>query len=82
MNLSDKKINKMRVYIGKYYSQNSSPNDRRRILDESSSELGENYEMRDEFTRDKDRIIHTKAFRRLQHKAQVYSHEVIIIEQD
>lgn len=75
MNLSDKKINKMRVYIGKYYSQNSSPNDRRRILDESSSELGENYEMRDEFTRDKDRIIHTKAFRRLQHKAQVYSHE-------
>jgi dGTPase len=30
---------------------------------------------RSEFSRDKDRILFSKAFRRLEHKAQIYSHE-------
>lgn len=71
----DKDLNKKRKYIAKYFAQKPSCYDRNKLLDINSSELGENYELRDEFTRDKDRIIHTKAFRRLQHKAQVYSHE-------
>lgn len=81
MTLSDKEIKVRRKYIKKYYSQKPSKYDRIRSYKDSteknkeSSELGSNYEMRDEFTRDKDRIIHTKAFRRLQNKAQVYSHE-------
>lgn len=70
-----KDLDKKRRYIHKYFAQIPSKYDRNKLLDKNSSILGENYEYRDEFTRDKDRIIHTKAFRRLQHKAQVYSHE-------
>lgn len=65
----------IRKNIRIHYAQKSRIYDRRIFLDHNSSILGENYEVRDEFTRDKDRIIHTKAFRRLQHKAQVYSNE-------
>lgn len=35
----------------------------------------EKYSCRDEFNRDADRIIYSKAFRRLEHKAQVYSNK-------
>lgn len=68
-------LNLIRDNIRIHYAQKSSIYDRRICLDHNSSILGENFEVRDEFTRDKDRIIHTKAFRRLQHKAQVYSNE-------
>ena len=34
-----------------------------------------NFITRDEFSRDKDRILFSRAFRRLEHKAQIYSHE-------
>ena len=34
------------------------------------------YLLRSEFTRDIGRILFTKAFRRLEHKAQIYSHEM------
>ena len=38
---------------------------------------------RSEFQRDRDRIIHSTAFRRLKHKTQVFvSHEAITTEQD
>jgi len=35
----------------------------------------EKYSIRSEFSRDADRIIYSKAFRRLEHKAQVYSNK-------
>lgn len=66
---------KMRKYVGKYYSQTSKKSDRRTLKEDNIIESKSPFGLREEFTRDKDRIIHTKAFRRLQHKAQVYSNE-------
>lgn len=66
---------KMRKYVGKYYSQTSKRSDRRFLKEDNIIESRSPFGLREEFTRDKDRIIHTKAFRRLQHKAQVYSNE-------
>lgn len=37
--------------------------------------MGGKYIDRNEFSRDRDRILYTNAFRRLQHKAQVYSNK-------
>lgn len=34
-----------------------------------------NFISRSEFSRDRDRILFSRAFRRLEHKAQIYSHE-------
>lgn len=62
-------------YVKKYYCQESKSTDRRPLKEDNTIELESKFGLRDEFTRDKDRIIHTKAFRRLQHKAQVYSNE-------
>ena len=75
MKLSKKEIVKARKVIEKYYAQRPSCCDRMLNLDEFSTKQGGYFDVRDEFTRDKDRIIYSKAFRRLQHKAQVYSHE-------
>jgi dGTPase len=52
------------------YAQKPSFMDRRIHIDE----VFPDYIIRNEFSRDRDRIIFSKAFRRLEHKAQVYSH--------
>ena len=57
------------------FSQKPLKSDRMKMLDNESSSMGGKFEKRNEFSRDRDRIIHSKAFRRLQHKAQVYSPE-------
>lgn len=36
---------------------------------------GNYFSLRDEFAKDRDRIIFSRAFRRLEHKAQIYSHQ-------
>ena len=71
----DKNHKKMIKYVKKFYRQESKSSDRRSLMEENIIEENSEFGLRDEFTRDKDRIIHTKAFRRLQHKAQVYSNE-------
>lgn len=56
--------------ISKKCSQSPSNFDRRLSLNEDFGDLIN----RNEFSRDRDRIIFSKAFRRLEHKAQIYSH--------
>lgn len=69
---------KERDNITSFYSQKDNVNDR--FLKPKPSETCYKPEhskivKRSEFARDKDRIIFTRAFRRLVHKAQVYTHE-------
>ena len=71
----NKKQKKMIKYVSKFYKQTPKPSDRRVLKEDNAIESKSKFKSRDEFTKDKDRIIHTKAFRRLQHKAQVYSNE-------
>lgn len=71
--MDEKYIKKARMYIGKHYKQNPVPEDRMRDLDRYS--VGKDIDFRNEFIHDKDRILYSKAFRRLQHKAQVYAHK-------
>lgn len=69
-------IKKIRKEINKNYAQESSLDDRRSVkLDKDISSMGGKIETRDQFTRDRDRILFSSSFRRLEHKAQVYSHE-------
>lgn len=62
-------------HITENFAQKSSPNDRMLDLDPEISIFGDELEKRNQFARDRDRIIYSTAFRRLEHKAQVYSHE-------
>ena len=75
--LNPKQINEIRTLIHKKLSQIPYPTDR--FHKEKSNHLGDefenNYSIRDEFIRDADRIIYSKSFRRLEHKAQVYSNK-------
>lgn len=75
--LNQTKINEIRMLINEKLSQIPSSTDR--FHKEKSNHLGndfeENYSIRDEFSRDADRIIYSKSFRRLEHKAQVYSNK-------
>lgn len=75
MSFSKKDIKNIREEIRANYAQTPSPNDRCLDLDNKISTFGDTIERREEFARDRDRIIHSSAFRRLEHKAQVYSHE-------
>lgn len=75
--LTPEEISKIRNLISEKIAQEYSPNDR--FYKETAKHLGNNFEdyysIRNEFTRDSDRIIYSKAFRRLEHKAQVYSNK-------
>ncbi len=51
-----------------------SSSDNRFLDDIESSYLYKNFVIRNDFSKDRDRILFSKAFRRLEHKAQVYSH--------
>ena len=74
LDLSKKQIEENRKEIYDKYAQKPSINDRRyQNLD--NNHPYNKFADRDEFLRDRDRIIFSKAFRRLEHKAQVYSHE-------
>ena len=75
INLNKKEIKEIRNEIKKDFAQRSSSNDRMLDLDDQISIFGDEIETRDQFARDRDRIIYCTAFRRLEHKAQVYSHE-------
>lgn len=74
---NQEKIDEVRNLIIENFTQNPSANDR--LYDEGPSNhlesKFENYSQRDEFSRDSDRILYSKAFRRLEHKAQVYSNK-------
>ena len=73
-NISKKQIEENIKDIYRKYAQKPSINDRRfKNLDRIHPYY--KFVNRNEFLRDRDRIIFSKAFRRLEHKAQVYSHE-------
>lgn len=61
------------------YSQVANKNSRRDTLIDDSYYFNQYSESdfisRSEFSRDRDRILFSRAFRRLEHKAQIYSHE-------
>lgn len=74
MKLDSKEVKTIRKFIKNNIAQKTSHYDRF-IPGENPSHLGEKYVLRDNFSRDADRILYSKAFRRLQHKAQVYSNK-------
>lgn len=59
--------------MGKY-KQKPDKNDRRRPDLENAISSENSIFIRTEFSRDRDRIKFSRAFRRLEHKAQIYSH--------
>lgn len=70
-------IVKTRKLIEDNFAQVGSEEDRFNP-EQNRNHLGvefEKYSIRSEFSRDADRIIYSKAFRRLEHKAQVYSNK-------
>lgn len=72
--LEKEEIENIKNIIKEKFAQEPSSKDRF-FLGEKESHLGEKYIDRNEFSRDRDRILYTNAFRRLQHKAQVYSNK-------
>jgi dGTPase len=72
--ISNTQIIKIRSQINEKYAQKPVSTDRR-IYGTNKKYIFDNFADRNEFSRDRDRIIFSKAFRRLEHKAQVYSHE-------
>lgn len=72
--LSENEIESVKSIISEKFAQKPSAHDRF-FGEEVESHLGEKYIDRNEFSRDRDRILYTNAFRRLQHKAQIYSNK-------
>lgn len=68
--LNNEEIDELKNQINNKFAQKPSFKDRRIDFDEETPY----YINRNAFSRDRDRIIFSKAFRRLEHKAQVYSH--------
>lgn len=73
--LTQNEAKKIRKFARKNFSQNPSKYDCFKDFDNHISEFGWDFETRTEFGRDKDRILYSKAFRKLQHKAQVHAYE-------
>lgn len=75
LDLSEDDLKNIIFRINKIYGQNPSSKDR--CYDNLSSDVNtsDKFIKRNEFSKDRDRILFSKAFRRLEHKAQVYSHE-------
>lgn len=71
IDLTKQEFVEIRNKIKERYAQKPSSTDRKLDFDEEFPD----FVVRNEFSRDRDRIIFSKAFRRLEHKAQVYSHE-------
>jgi len=75
--INQEMITKTRKLINDNFAQIDSEKDRFH-QENNRNHLGEEFEkysIRSEFSRDADRIIYSKAFRRLEHKAQVYSNK-------
>ncbi|MBO6123930.1 MAG: hypothetical protein J6P09_08820 [Methanobrevibacter sp.] len=71
-------IEKTRKFIKDNLAQESRITDRF-FKEAKRHHLGDDFEkyaLRDEFSRDADRIVYTKSFRRLEHKEQVYSNKL------
>ena len=69
-----KQITDIRKEIEGKFAQIPVSSDRN-IQELDKKYIYDNIADRNEFSKDRDRIIFSKAFRRLEHKAQVYSHE-------
>lgn len=72
------KIENKRKYIRENYSQVGHPTDRFLKLSENDICYAPNpsaFVKKDEYTKDKNRILFSRSFRRLEHKAQIYTHE-------
>lgn len=67
-------FNKNREQVSRYRQVGKSKD--RAILENTNEKYNkdETVAIRDEFIRDRDRILFSRAFRRLEHKAQIYSH--------
>ncbi|MBU3176294.1 dNTP triphosphohydrolase [Clostridium estertheticum] len=70
-----KEIIKFRDEKMQMYAQHDNKSDRKVLnIDNKDDEYGSMF-VRNEFSKDRDRIKFSRAFRRLEHKAQIYSHE-------
>lgn len=72
--LSKEDIADITAKINESYEQEVSPEDRSYDTP-SKDRKSDKFIIRNDFSKDRDRILFSKAFRRLEHKAQVYSHE-------
>lgn len=75
LDLPNDSLNEILIKINKTYKQNATPEDRCFDDPNPNDEIADKFFIRSEFSRDRDKILFSKAFRRLEHKAQVYSHE-------
>ena len=62
-----------RDFVAKNNLKQTSKSCDRRIVEEVNVKSG--FSVRDEFAKDRDRIIFSRAFRRLEHKTQIYTHQ-------
>lgn len=61
--------------INEIYKQDAKSRDRCYDDPNPNDDIANKFLIRSEFSRDRDKILFSKAFRRLEHKSQVYSHE-------
>lgn len=66
-------IAREKSFLSKYAAKSDSDFLTKRIIPETSKDSENNIEYRLPFQRDRDRIVHSRAFRRLMHKTQIFN---------